>query len=78
MPHWDRPSVTLVMLSLIHSLDASHRIGSRIPERSSPTRSLSVELMRAWLYVRLIAYFQEFSKVTGPFSSFWHTISMSS
>ena len=27
---------------------------------------------------RLIAYFQGLSKLTGPFSSFWHTISTSS
>ena len=60
-------AASMALLSLIHLLDASHRIGSR-----------SVELMQAWLYVRLIAYFQGFSKATGPFSSFRHTISMSS
>ena len=49
-------AASMALLSLIHLLDAAHRIGSRIPERSSPTRSLSVELMQAWLYVRLIAY----------------------
>ena len=49
-------AASMALRSLNRLFDASHRVNSRIPEQSSPTRSLSVELMQAWLYVRLIVY----------------------